>query len=216
MLSFLRASTPPRRHTANLKTVTYEDGAASQTFYSSKESWAIQHVIPTNKSMFNPPLHLHLYQTEDFLAVKGTGIWHQPTVQNPAHKRIVMSAGDPPIHLPLGTFHRFENASATEPLIVKIRVDPPGLNAVNAERFFRNFFGYLDDCRAHGSGPSIFQLELFLYTCDGPLAIPVPGPDIVKWWVSRITMLILGVVIGKWLLGYKQTYPEYYSDKDVE
>ena len=83
------------------------------------------------------------------------------------------------------------------------------------EQFFRNFFVYLEDCRKDGSQPSIFQLELFLHTIDGPLAIPVPGPDRVKWWVSRATMLLLGVVIGEWILGYKRTYPEYFSGKDT-
>lgn len=112
------------------------------------------------------------------------------------------TAGDPPIHLPKGMYHSFENASDTEPLIVKIRVDPPGGNDVKEEQFFRNFFGYLEDCRNHGSQPSISQLELFLHTIDGPLAIPCPGPDGVKWWISSIVMLVLGVVIGEWLLGY--------------
>jgi hypothetical protein len=177
----------------------------------------VSHHIPNNKSFFNPPQHLHLYQTEDFIVEQGTGIWYQPTAANPAHRRIVKKASDadPVIHLPKGTFHRFENASDTEPLVVGIRVDPPGNNDVMEEQFFRNFFGYLEDCRKHGSQPSIFQLELFLHTVDGPLAIPVPGPDAVKWWVSRVMMLVLGVVIGEWVLGYKRTYPDYYSGKDT-
>ncbi len=98
---------------------------------------------------------------------------------------------------------------------MKIRVDPPGENGVGEERFFRNFFGYLEDCRRAGNQPSVFQLELFLYTVDGPLAIPCPGPDGVKWWVSRVVMVLLGVVIGEWVLGYKRTYPEYYSGRDT-
>lgn len=215
MFSILRGSTPPRRHTANQSTIEYEDGISSQTFYGPHAPYFISHYIPNNKSFFNPPQHLHLFQTEEFNVEKGTGIWYQPTATNPAHRRIVKKAGDPPIYLPKGTYHRFENASDTEPLVVKFRVDPPGEDGVKEEQFFRNFFGYLEDCRKHGSQPSIFQIELFLHTIDGPLAIPCPGPDSVKWWVSRTTMLLLGVVIGEWMLGYKRTYPEYYSGKDT-
>jgi len=217
MLSFLRAPTPPRRHTANLATIEYEDGISSQTFHGPGSRYFVSHRIPNNKSFFNPPQHLHLFQTEEFIVEQGTGIWYQPTAANPANRRIVKQASDanPTVCLPKGTFHRFENASDTEPLVVGIRVDPPGKNAVKEEQFFRNFFGYLDDCRKHGSQPSIFQLELFLHTVDGPLAIPVPGPDSVKWWVSRLMMLFLGVIIGEWVLGYQRTYPEYYSGKDT-
>jgi hypothetical protein len=215
MFSFLRGATPPRRHTANMATVEYEDGISSQTFHGPQAPYFVSHYIPNNKSFFNPPMHMHLFQTEDFLVEQGTGIWYQPTAANPAHRRIVKTAGDPPIHLPRGTYHRFENAADTEPLVVHIRVDPAGNNAVKEEQFFRNFFGYLEDCRTDRSQPSIFQLELFLHTIDGPLAIPCPGPDSVKWWVSRIMMLLLGVVVGEWLLGYKRTYPEYYSGKDT-
>lgn len=199
-----------------MATIDYEDGVSSQTFHGPHAPYFVSHYIPNNKSFFNPPLpHMHLFQTEEFIVEEGTGIWYQPTAANPAHRRIVKKAGDPPIHLPKGTYHRFENASDTEPLVVKFRVDPPGKNAVKEEQFFRNFFGYLDDCRQHGTQPSIFQLELLLHTIDGPLAIPCLGPDSVKWWVSRMVMLFLGVVIGEWVLGYKRTYPEYYCGKDT-
>lgn len=214
MFSILRGATPPRRHTANQATIKFEDGISSMTFHAPHERYFVTNYIPNNKSMFNPPQHLHLFQTEEFLIEQGTGIWYQPTAPNPAHRRIVKNAGEI-INLPKGTYHRFENASDTEPMVIKIRVEPPGENAVKEEQFFRNFFGYLEDCRKQGSQPSIFQLELFLHTIDGPLAIPCPGPDGIKWWVSRIMMLFLGVVIGEWVLGYKRTYPEYYSGKDT-
>ena len=165
MLSFLRASSPTRRPTAHLKKVEYENCTSSQTFHApnANSPYFVTHHIPNNKSFFNPPQHLHLFQTEDFLVESGTGIWYQPTAANPAEREVVKQAGEI-IHLPKGTYHRFENASATEPLVVKIRVDPPGGNGVKEEMFFRNFFGYLEDCRWHGSEPSIFQLELFLHT----------------------------------------------------
>ncbi|CAG8955680.1 hypothetical protein HYFRA_00010945 [Hymenoscyphus fraxineus] len=215
MFSFLRGVTPARRHTANISTITYENDTSSQTFHGNKAPYFVTHTIPNKKSFLNPPTHLHLFQTEDFLVEKGTGIFYQPTASNPAHRKVVKTAGDPPVHLPMGTYHRFENASDSEELVVKLRIDPPGSNAVNEEQFFRNFLGYLEDCRIHGSEPSIFQLELFLYTVDVSLAIPCPGSDGVKWWVSRIVMFILGVVIGEWMLGYKRTYPEYYSGKNT-
>ena len=197
MLSFLRANAPPRRHTANLTSITYEEGRSSQTFHPASSSYFTTHSIPPNlptPSFFNPPLHLHLFQTEQFDVSAGTGIWYQPTHPSPAMRTLVRGPGDPPIDLPAGTYHRFANASDTETLEVRLRVDPPGTNLPEDrwEDFLRNFFGYLDDCRENGSAPSIFQLELFLHTVDGPLAIPVPGPDAVKWWVSRVTMLVRG------------------------
>ncbi|KAG9233326.1 hypothetical protein BJ875DRAFT_485261 [Amylocarpus encephaloides] len=140
---------------------------------------------------------------------------NQPTAANPAHRRVGRKAGDPPIHLPRGTCHTLENPSDTEPLVVKIRVDLPGSHTVREEQFFRDFFGYVEDCRRNGGQPSLFQRELFLSTVDGPLAIPCPGPERVKWWRSRIVRLFRGVMIGEWVLGYRRTSPEYYSGQDT-
>ena len=204
-------SNPKRRHTASHNPIYYEDGTSSQRFYTAGSDYVTTHSIPSPKSMFNPPLHLHLWQTENFRVTKGGGVWYQPTAPT-SIQRIVMKAGDPPVHLPAGTFHRFEHDGGEEELVVDIKLNPETGGAVEEERFFRNILGYLEDCRLEGTAPSLFQLELFFHTIDGSLAIPVPGPDWLKWWISRLFMLLTGVVIGEWLLGYKRSYPEYYQE----
>lgn len=213
-MSFIRGRDPPRRRTSHLETVEYEDGISKQIFHPASDRYIVTHHIPPLlpiRSMFNPPMHLHLYQSEEFLITSGSGYWYQPTHKDHSYHKKLITQHDGPFFLPAGTFHHFENASDTEPLVVKIRVEPSMDNDMKEGIFFRNFFGYLEDCRVAKTTPSLFQLELFLHTADGPLAIPIPGPDWLKWWVSRIFMLITGVVIGEWLLGYRRSYPEYYQ-----
>lgn len=208
--SVLRGSGPKRRDTSRDNPVYYEDGTSWQKFNSAADQYFVTHCIPNNKSMFNPPLHLHLFQDEYFEVAEGTGLWHLPTHINEPKRQQIKRQGDEPIFLPKGRFHRFENMSSTEKLIVNIRIDPTTQPLGVEEEFFRNFFGYLEDCRLSKVSPSLFQLQLFLHTVDGPLAIPIPGPDWFKWWISRLFCLLTGVVIGEWLLGYQRSYPEYY------
>lgn len=210
MLSFMRGSNPPRRQSASQAKIFYEDGKSWQEFFPAGSEYACRHSIPPG-SFFQPPPHLHLFQSERFRAVAGVGVWHQPGHPDPAARRTVMRAGDPPNFLPAGLAHHFENASADETLVVDIGLDPESPAHEVEARFFRNFFGYLDDCRVHGSAPSLFQLELFLWSADTPLAIPVPGPNWLKYYVSRAVTFVLGPCIGGALLGYKTTYPEYYN-----
>lgn len=179
------------------------------------EQYFMTQVISKNESMFNQPLYLHLYQNEYFRVREGTGLWHLTTISNPALRKQLIRAGDKPIILSAAKLHRFDNTSTTERLIVDIRIDPETQPRGVEEAFFRNFFGYLEGCRLSNVGPSVFQLCLFLYTVDGPLAIPVTGPDCVKWWVSRIFGLVLGVVIGEWILGYRRNYSEYFREEDA-
>lgn len=54
------------------------------------------------------------------------------------------------------------------------------------------------------------QMLLFIHSADISLALP--GPAFVSQWVSWS----LGVVVGRfggWLLGYKDSYEEYYDPK---
>lgn len=106
-------------------------------------------------------------------------------------------------------YHRFENASSTEDLKINIQLDPEDYE--NEQRFFRNFFGYLDDCKQRKMSPSIFQLFVFLHSADTPLAIPMPfGMETLGIYVSRI-LLIAVAYVGLYVLGYQQSYPEYYD-----
>lgn len=215
MLSFLRGRGPIKRETSKENPVYFENGTASMEFHRRGEEWSMTHVIPNNKSMFNPPLHVHLNQDEYFVVKEGAGVWYLPTTSNPALRKQVVKAGGQPISIPAAKFHRFENVSTTERLVINIRFDPETSPRGADEAFFRNFFGYLEDCRLSNIGPSIFQLGLFGHTVDGPLAIPVPGPDFVKAWVSRVFSFLLGIVIGEWILGYRRSYPEYSREEDA-
>lgn len=212
MLSILRGAEPKRRDTSRHNPVYYEAETSWQKFHSADNRYFVTHCIPDKKSMFNPPLHLHLFQNEYFSVREGTGLWHLPTNTDASRRQQIKRPGDEPIFLPKGQFHRFENVSPSEKLVVDIQIDPETMPRGTEERFFRNFFGYLEDCSTSGTGPSLFQLQLFLHTVDGPLAIPIPGPNWLKWWVSRLFCLLTGVVIGEWLLGYKRSYPEYYRE----
>lgn len=79
-----------------------------------------------------------------------------------------------------------------------------------SERFFRNLYSYLEDCGNQGVEPSPPQLLLFLHSAEVSLAFSW-GPD----WLMRGVSWGLGLVVGKWVgqyvLGYKESYPEYYD-----
>jgi mannose-6-phosphate isomerase-like protein (cupin superfamily) len=212
MLSFLRACGPVKRDIAANNPVTFQHDPGSIIFHPTANRYFMTHVIPP-KSFLNPPTHIHFWQTEYFNVQEGTGIWYLPTDSDASKRQQVKKAGDEPIHLPAGTYHRFENSSDTEQLVVDIRIDPETVPRGMEEMFFRNFFGYLDDCMASKTAPSLFQLALFLYTVDSALAIPIPGPEWLKLWTSKTMGWVLGIAIGSWLLGYKPTYHEYYREE---
>ncbi len=147
-----------------------------------------------------------MYQSEEFRVVSGMARF---SLDGTSHIR---SKGEI-IHIPIGAYHCFENASEEgEDLVIDFRLDQQDWQM--EESFFRNFFGYLDDLRKAGQQPDIFQVFRFLYSVNGPLAVPVFGAK--STWVSRqvskLIMIVAGVMIGEWLLGYKGSYPEYYAD----
>lgn len=177
---------------------------------------AMTHTNPGPSSFFNPPLHIHVSQTEDFVVVSGEGTWHMPNHPDPTKRRIILSSKasnieDRKAHIPVGYYHRFENLDPNIPLVLKVRLDEEEYAA--EETFFRNFFGYLDDCRKADVQPSPFQIFVFLYWFGAPLGLPVPGPMWLKNGVSRAFTTIMGPVIGTLLLGYQNSYPEYYNPK---
>ena len=210
MLSFLRANTP-RTVSAHQNPIFYEDGRTYQQFYSPSDPYMVKHSIPPTttehgRSFFNPPHHLHMYQLEEFRVISGKARFVLDGVSH------IRGEGEL-IQIPTAVYHRFENASEDgQHLVIDFRLDPQ--DWVMEEKFFRNFFGYLDDVRKAGQQPSIFQVLLFLHSVDGPLAVPVFGPK--SNWASRqvswLLMMVVGVVIGEWVLGYKATYPEYYTE----
>jgi hypothetical protein len=70
-----------------------------------------------------------------------------------------------------------------------------------------NLQTYRDDCRRAGREPSLPQLLLFSRSADVIRALP--GPKIIAKPLGIVINYIGGLVIGKWLLGYSETYPEY-------
>jgi mannose-6-phosphate isomerase-like protein (cupin superfamily) len=209
MLSFIAQRTP-RTRTASLNPIFYEDGRTSQQFFDPSAKYMVRNKTPGTtpqhgRSFFNPPMHFHMYQTEEFQVVSGTARFFldgKTYIRKPGEIQFI----------PKGAYHCFENASTTgEYLVIDFRLDKQDWEM--EERFFKNFFGYLDDCRKAKQNPSIFQMFAFLYSMNAPLAIPVPGPAWMGRQVSWLVMLVMGLVIGQWLLGYRPSYEEYYHDR---
>ena len=196
----------PRSNTASLLKVTYEDGASAQEFHGSGADYFMTHTLPPakTKTMFAPPLHYHMNQTEYFRIVSGEGRFYLSGKTISARQNDVVT-------IPIGAYHRFENARDEKPLVVDITLDPH--KPEQDVSFFRNFFGYLEDCRVHKMQPSLFQLLRFLHAVDGPLSIMPAGPEAFRNWCDWAFMIFFGVVVGEWLLGYQGSYPEYYKPR---
>lgn len=71
-----------------------------------------------------------------------------------------------------------------------------------------NVWSYRDDCRKAGVAVSVFQMLLFMNR--GGVVKVLPGPEIVSLCLGLVLNFVGGVVIGKMLLGYRDSYPEYY------
>ena len=60
------------------------------------------------------------------------------------------------------------------------------------------------------------QVMLFLWMFDCYVALP--GGESWMWVmkpISELMVWVLGVVFGKWVMGFQESYPEYW-DGDVE
>ena len=201
----------PRTDTASQNPLTYEDGDSGMIIHSATDPYMMTNILRPGKSLFAPPLHLHLFQTEYFRVQSGTAVFYlRPSSKDPG--RTVVPVGET-IKIPRRVYHRFENGSETEQLVISLRLDPQRFDT--EERFFRNFFGYLEDCRRAKLEPSFFQLLRLLYENDTPLALPVPDwcPEWIACWMSAAFLFIAGVLVGEWLLGYKGNYPEHYRKR---
>ncbi|RAH72475.1 uncharacterized protein BO66DRAFT_344527 [Aspergillus aculeatinus CBS 121060] len=220
MLSFLRAQPPPRINRASQNPIVYENGRSSVSFYASHEDYVFRTTLPPRDndiSIMEPPFHYHIHQTETFRVVMGSmnlykGVDPKPWKQLTATTTTTNDdAGNhqPTATIPPKTYHRLQNASATEELVFDVRLSPVDYEV--EERFFRNFFGYLDDCKIAQQAPSLFQLMVFLHAADIPLALPLPwhGLGVI---VSRVFTIVVAAW-GRWMLGYQVSYPEYYQGK---
>lgn len=81
------------------------------------------------------------------------------------------------------------------------------------ERYFRNQFAYMEDCRKQGLEMSIFQIMVFCMHNWMPLALWDRKfvPEWLNFIISTLLMLILGIV-GQYVLGYSSSYDEYYLE----
>ncbi|PPJ57072.1 hypothetical protein CBER1_00550 [Cercospora berteroae] len=216
MISFLRAPHPPKTNQASTDFTVYENGASSVQYHPKGSKHTMTHTLPPRlpdeqePSIIQPPFHYHIYQKETFHAIQGTANLFFGLDPLP-HAVLKASGPKTTVTLPPKRYHRFENASATEELKINISLDPEDYE--NESRFFRNFFGYLNDCKRAKQAPSIFQLFVFLWSIDVPLAIPMPfGLETLGVYVSWAVMLLVAWV-GHYGLGYKTTYPEYFEEK---
>lgn len=67
---------------------------------------------------------------------------------------------------------------------------------------------YRDDCRKAGIPRSLPQVLLFMRS--GGVIMALPGPYLLSKPLGILLNFVGGVVIGKWMLGLKDSYEEYY------
>ncbi|KAG6986466.1 hypothetical protein G7Y79_00082g100820 [Physcia stellaris] len=203
MLSFLapRLSKTP---TATQNPLRTEDSQNAFHFFAADPSveFAMKAHIKPGPTIHVPPYHWHKYQTETFLIHSGT----MRATQEGSDK--IIPAGQS-ITVEPGLYHTFYNNSMTENLSFSTGLDP--MERERDEAFFRNIYSYLDDCRKAGKSPHIAQLMLFLYFFDCYPALP--GPKSLSRPLSQVLVFVVGIMVGKLLLGFKESYPEYYQRK---
>jgi mannose-6-phosphate isomerase-like protein (cupin superfamily) len=179
MLSFLKGPEPKRTKRNHLKTFKMENGRSSVSFntdpnlVSKKASIAFTlppcepGPNPKDNSVMIPAWHTHPSQQEFFLITSGTCLFSLN------RKQIPVSAGHE-IVIPSGEYHRFTNASTTEPMTLEAWYDPADLE--KEERIFRNLCGYLEDHQAGSGGMtqnmSILQLAVFAWESNTMLCEP--------------------------------------------
>jgi hypothetical protein len=87
----------------------------------------------------------------------------------------------------------------------------------NSPTFFLLFLTYIsgnmqtyrDDCRKANMPRSLPQLLLFMRR--GGVVMALPGPKFIARPLGVVLNYVGGLAIGKGLLGYSDTYPEYYD-----
>ncbi|KAJ5668967.1 hypothetical protein N7462_010037 [Penicillium macrosclerotiorum] len=207
MLSFL-AKKVPRTRTATQNPVVFDGGRASIEFKSPADRYLVINRWPPNSNEANrnialrPPLHWHRYQTETFHVLEG-----KAKFTCDGHE-IIKSKAETMVIAPR-TIHTFCNASEVEELVIEFVLEPKSKG--RDEAFFRawNVQSYRDDCRKAGCSRSLPQLLLFNWLGD---VVPVfPGPAYVMRPLGVFMNFVGGLLIGKYILGYRESYPEYYK-----
>ena len=203
-----------RSSTAHLDELSFQDGARV-TRWPPLPNNSTVHVIekidpsyargkPISENPIIPPYHWHWYQDEFFTPLKGSFIF---TLEGQDIKRSATD-GKGVIRIPARARHTFRaDPDQDEQVEIEWTTNDEG-NVGITEQFFRNLYGYLDDCDKAKCPPSLPQLLMFLDAAEVSLALP--GPT----FLSHPASWLLGVIGGRWLgwaLGYKSTYREYYN-----
>lgn len=212
MLSFLRAPQPPRLYRADQNPIIYENGRSSLEFRERGAKYTLRNVHPPlddDPSIMVPPFHWHINQSEHFSIVSGSIDLFAKKDDKPWKTLSDAPGAEKTAVIPKKIPHRLQNTSSTQPLIVDVHLSPEEYE--QEQRFFRNQFGYLDDCKRAGKAPSVVQLIVFLHREDTPVWLPI-APLWLGLFVSRIFMVVVAAW-GRWALGYKSSYPEYYDEK---
>lgn len=215
MLSFL-AKHPPRTRNAHNNPVHFDAGRSSIEFKSPADRYLVINRVPplatdeevrsgkapikTNCALA-PPLHWHIVQDETFHVLEGSARFTLDSQEK------VARAGDV-VFIPRRAFHTFCNASEEEGLVIEFALDPTSRE--RDECFFRNVQGYRDDLRKAGMQRRLPQVLLFNWRANVVLALS--GPKYIAKAVGLLMNFVGGLVIGKWILGYSDSYPEYYHE----
>ncbi|KAJ5810671.1 uncharacterized protein N7503_002889 [Penicillium pulvis] len=207
MLSFL-AKKVPRTTTYRLNPILFDDGRSYIEFKSPNDQYLVMNRWPpgsneTNKNIaLRPPLHWHRNQTETFHVISGSAKFIYEG------QEIIKTSGQTML-IPIKTFHTFCNASAENELVIEFVLEPKWKE--RDEAFFRNVQSYRDDCRKAGLSRSLPQVLLFNWA--GGVVLALPGPRILARFLGVCMNFLGGVVLGKYILGYQTSYPEYYKPK---
>ncbi|KAI1771738.1 hypothetical protein F4818DRAFT_428908 [Hypoxylon cercidicola] len=151
-----------------------------------------------------PKIHIHLGQNEYFEVHQGT----LSVIRNGIE--YALTKDDGVFEIPAGTRHRFwahpSIRDKREDLKFQVWAKPNEVDRGFNENCLRNYFGYLKDCLEHNMTPSVFQMALFGWSWDTIMLVP---PFWMPLWSLRVIQHVAGHWIGKRLLGYQASYPEY-------
>jgi len=139
---------------------------------------------------FVPVRHFHPHQSESFEVYSG-----KLRVEVNGQTR-EFAAGES-VTIPKAQPHQWWNASDTEPVKMKVKLEP----AMNTEIFFEQFFGLCNDGKTKPDGSPEF---LQIMAMNNEYEVYMAGPPL-------FLQKMMGAVIGNFarLFGYKKYYPQY-------